>query len=162
MVDIDQMAAKLRAQVPPDMPKTVLAAADYWLERARHLGDLPRRSDLNPVRMKPFLPQILLLDVIEGGANFRFRVYGSGVERFTHGNYTGKLITEVPVLAPPGRVFTAMQRVATTAQPEFDTPPYAGPYGAQTRVFSFMAPLVDDQRAVAMLIVALDFVIPKG
>lgn len=52
---------------------------DYWLSKAPP-GRLPGRQHIDPVEMKPFLPYVVLFDVVRpegGGYRFRHRLIGT-------------------------------------------------------------------------------------
>lgn len=49
---------------------------DYWTGLCD--GDaLPLTTDIDPIRMRPALGHVMLVDVIDGGRDFRYRLYGS-------------------------------------------------------------------------------------
>lgn len=66
---------------------------DYWnRKRAGRIG--PRRADLDPAAIKAHLPHLVIVDVIDGGKDFRFRLVGTRVvEGLGHDN-TGKRFSE--------------------------------------------------------------------
>lgn len=61
---------------------------DYWW---RQRGDrtMPRREDISPPDMKAHLPHIVLADVIDKGADFRYRLVGAQSLRFFRGQSHG-------------------------------------------------------------------------
>jgi hypothetical protein len=70
---------------------------DYWLSKAPP-GRLPGRQHLDPVEMKPFLPYIILFDVLRGeGGKFRFRhrQIGSHVSLFLSAIKPGSYVDEI-------------------------------------------------------------------
>jgi hypothetical protein len=66
---------------------------DYWSrKRAGRIG--PRRADIDPAEITRHLPHLLMVDVIEGGRDFRFRLVGTRiVDGLGHDN-TGKRFSE--------------------------------------------------------------------
>lgn len=72
---------------------------DYW-ERKRGTRAMPTRHDISPAQLKPQLPHILLVDVIDGGKDFRYRLIGTQLRQFFPGDPTGRVMSEV--LAPFG------------------------------------------------------------
>jgi len=88
----------------------------YWLqlcEKARSQAkDLPLTGSFDPLEITPALPLSMLLDVVDGGADFRYRVYGREIaERFGQ-DMSGRTITEMPVMAHIGAFFLAVYRVS--------------------------------------------------
>ena len=68
----------------------------YWYVMGRHApGHLPRRSDLDPIEMKEWLSNIELLDVINQGETFRYRIAGDAIERIFHSRMHGRLLEDV-------------------------------------------------------------------
>jgi hypothetical protein len=66
----------------------------YWSAK-RGQRAMPSRADLDPGDLKALLPHILLIDVVEGGADFRYRLVGTEIERHIGRTLTGRLISEV-------------------------------------------------------------------
>lgn len=67
---------------------------DYWLER-RNGAPLPRRTDIDPLDMKEWLGNLLLMDCADGG-DWRYRLYGSEFVQEFGREMTGHLISELP------------------------------------------------------------------
>jgi hypothetical protein len=81
-------------------PEVLAFVRDYW-HRSRGQRAMPGRQDISPAGMKPYLRHILLVDVIEGGRDFRYRLVGDEAQRFFASNPTGRLMSEA--LAPFGK-----------------------------------------------------------
>ncbi len=58
---------------------------------------LPARADLRPEELKPWLGNLIVLDVIDGGRDFRYRLVGVNVVRQAGFDMTGKLLSEYPI-----------------------------------------------------------------
>jgi hypothetical protein len=69
----------------------------YWLSK-RCGKRVPARADIDPVELQRFLPNIFMMDVIDGGARFRYRLIGTAVGTAL-GDYSGRYVDEA--LAPP-------------------------------------------------------------
>lgn len=65
----------------------------YWEERR---GDrkMPSRADMNPADLKPYLGNIAMVDVLDGGAEFRYRVVGTLLTQYFLTDPTGKTLSE--------------------------------------------------------------------
>ena len=79
------------------LPKPLRLLHDYWLVTR---GDrvMPSRSDINPVRMRDFLPHTMLLDVLGDGHDqlqFRVRLAGTNIVDGYGSELTGKFSTEL-------------------------------------------------------------------
>ncbi len=67
----------------------------YW----KNLSDGDGRvaaDEIDPLNMWPALGFVILVDVVEGGEDFRVRVYGSAIAQSVDVDVTGKLISETP------------------------------------------------------------------
>ena len=70
----------LEKQPPPDwlddMPADIQALYRYW-DRQRGARLMPARGDLDPLDMKPFLPGLLLVDVVADDRLYVYRLVGT-------------------------------------------------------------------------------------
>ncbi len=80
-------------------PDVLSFMRDYWLAK-RDTRTMPARSDVSPAQLKSQLPHILLADVIDGGADFRYRLVGTQLRQFFYAEPSGKLMSDA--LAPFG------------------------------------------------------------
>jgi hypothetical protein len=67
---------------------------DYWRSR-RNGRRCPSRADIDPVDIPTLLPHLMLTDVIDDGARFRWRLSGSEVERNFGAAMRGRYLDEV-------------------------------------------------------------------
>ena len=65
----------------------------YWL-RCRGARLMPSRADITPSDMKEHLGWVLLLDVLPGADDFRFRTVGTRVTEYFLQDATGKTVRE--------------------------------------------------------------------
>lgn len=70
--------------------------ARYWEER-RGARDIPDRADIDVLDLKPWLGWLNMLDVIDGGEDFRYRVFGTNHVARLGVDVTGKLASESAV-----------------------------------------------------------------
>lgn len=69
--------------------------AEWNAERARS-GRVPHPDCVEPLRFREALGYIMVLDVVEGGRDFRYRLYGTEISRRFMRDLTGRLVSEVP------------------------------------------------------------------
>jgi hypothetical protein len=74
-------------------PPPLLALAVHWASLPRE-GRLPHLSRISPFDMRKALGYVLVLDVIDGGRDFRYRLFGSNVARISGFDMTGRLLSE--------------------------------------------------------------------
>ncbi|MDJ0895406.1 MAG: PAS domain-containing protein [Alphaproteobacteria bacterium] len=66
----------------------------YW-NKLRGNRALPSASDVDAVEMRPSLGSIALLEVLEDGQDFRYRVYGTDIAERTRFDLTRKRVMEI-------------------------------------------------------------------
>jgi hypothetical protein len=143
-----------------DEPPLLTFVRDYWHSR-RGAAAMPRRKDITPSHMKAHLRHVLLVDVVARGEDFRYRLVGSELQRYFHGNPSGKLMSEA--LAPFGAE-TVRRTIATyRAVIERRTPLRirgAGSlYAQDAKLFdALLAPLSDDVGMPVMILGTFTFI----
>ncbi len=74
----------------------IVAFTAYWRARRPADGRMPARADLDPVAMKRWLGNLSILDVVDGGDDFVFRLYGSVLAQIVGFDMTGKSASSYP------------------------------------------------------------------
>src|SRR3546814_3279971 len=69
------------------------------------------------MQMRPALGHIMLLDVLDGGADYRYRVYGSEIAQRAGFDMTGKCTSELPTGSLASLFFIAVYQ-AVLLRPE--------------------------------------------
>lgn len=59
-------------------------------------GRLPPKSAVDPIAMKRWLGHLSIVEVIDGGMDYRFRLYGSAVAAAVGFDLTGRSVSEYP------------------------------------------------------------------
>ncbi len=70
--------------------------AAFWEEkRAGRIA--PDRADFSPFVLRPYLPRILIYEVVRGetGKRFRIRLYGTLISQYSGRDPTGKFVDEI-------------------------------------------------------------------
>lgn len=86
---------------------------NLWQSR-RHGRRWPSRTDINPVDMKAYLQDIMLIDVQNAPLDFHIRLAGTGYRRFMPYDPTGTRIADMP---NGDEIFTRFERVLALGQP---------------------------------------------
>jgi hypothetical protein len=121
---------------------------EYWLEQ-RGDAAIPPIKAIDPIKMRPALGRILLVEPVEQGRDFRYRLFGTHVTALSGYDMTGKLLSQHPLppeliclafalyrnlLVRPEPVLTMnMPPLAPFARWERIVLPFAGPDGTVTR-----------------------------
>src|SRR3546814_15766909 len=75
------------------------------------------------MQMRPALGHIMLLDVLDGGADYRYRVYGSEIAQRAGFDMTGKCTSELPTGSLASLFFIAVyQAVLLRPDPVYTWP----------------------------------------
>jgi hypothetical protein len=128
------------------------ALAAYW-RGIGGSGALPHLRQIDPAGLRPALGYVMLLDAVEDGRDFRYRLYGSIVSGVSGFDMTGKLLSEHPANAYVTEFGIATYRAALQRREPVYTE--RSPVGAaQTTLWQRLAlPLVDDSAAVARFVI---------
>ncbi|HWT99569.1 MAG TPA: hypothetical protein VN229_18195 [Terriglobales bacterium] len=89
--------------------------------------------------------------------DFRYRVIGDVVLRYSRGNYTGRCFSEVDGQGPGSEVWRICTAVSEQARPLLLCPPYVGPHHHIFYCESATMPLVDESGKTERLLIACDF-----
>lgn len=86
----------------------------YWSELPR-IGSIPARSAFSPAPIVRHLPMVSMIDVIDGGEAFRFRLAGTGLRAIYGQDLTGRALEQAPVQADYWR--DVYRRIAQSGTP---------------------------------------------
>jgi hypothetical protein len=150
---------KLELDRPDDWPPVLAFVRDYW-QAKRGERCMPSRNDISPAQLKTQLPHILLADVVDDGADFRYRLVGTHLREFFPAEPSGKLMSSV--IAPFGgrtleATLSAYRAVVTRRTPVRMTG--GGSWFDQTTKYfdAYLAPLSDDGATANMVLGAFVF-----
>lgn len=87
-----------------------------WEER-RDGQALPPRDSFEVTDLKEWLGHILILDVIDGGMDFRYRLVGVEIARSVGRDYTGRLMSECKFEVPASQVIAEFREVVEARRP---------------------------------------------
>ncbi len=105
------------AALPPVAHDHLVALHALWLAK-RGARKLPARADIEVFELKPWLGWLSLLDVVDDGADFRFRVFGTALTERFGTDWTGRHLSEQSPEAQ-ARSFPAYRRVVASSEPDF-------------------------------------------
>jgi len=78
-------------KIPSDVLQFLL---NYWLG-LRSGPTTPRPAQINPLDMRPALGYVALVDPVDDGRDFRYRLYGTVLASISDIDMTGKLLSEL-------------------------------------------------------------------
>ncbi len=65
----------------------------YWRGKCRE-GAFPSRADIDPTEIPALLPHVILVDVVDDGRDFRYRLLGTHIVASVGFEFTGQLVSE--------------------------------------------------------------------
>lgn len=147
---------------PSDMASDKLRfLLDYWTGLRRDRA-LPQTTDIDPMRMRPALGYVMLVDVIDGGRDFRYRLYGSDLAFVSGFDMTGRHLSSHGASANVVEFSLAVYRAAVIRkEPVFTS---RKPVGARhtTEWQRVVMPLVDETGAVTRFLACTVPLSPSG
>jgi hypothetical protein len=148
VAEIDDVTGALR-------PRQV-RLLEYW-NRIRRGRAMPARRDLDPAEVLTLLPNLVLIDVAEGGTDFRFRLMGTAVAAQCSRDHTSKLFSELEGYGPRGYGWSNHLKVVTRQRPRIGHLPYTGPNASIVAHHNLSLPLSSDGRRVDMILCISEF-----
>ncbi len=124
----------------------------YW-NALRGDQDLPRHTQIDPLDMQDALGFIMLLDVMDDGRDFRYRLYGSKVADRSRIDMTGKLLSEFEIAPLTRGFFIAGYRAVINRRLPLLTEHHHTPDIAITSTTRLVLPLADGGGAVSRMLV---------
>lgn len=137
----------------PDLPQ--LAEFFEWWNGLRGERIGPRSGDIKPSSIRKHLPQVFMLDVVDGGAEFRYRLIGTEIVAGMGRDSTGKTISEVYGDHPDAmkRLIRSYEYVVKFRTPAFGHGKLFWHPEARFRNYSAcLLPVSDDGETVNMII----------
>ena len=126
----------------------------YW-DDLRSARPMPNRREIDAVEMRPALGYINLADAIEGGRDFRYRVFGSIIAAVSGFDLTGQYVSAVKASAYIVEFGLAAYRAALRRGEPLLTV-HGPPAAVYTATWHrLVLPLADDTGVAARLLVAM-------
>ena len=126
----------------------------YW--RSKLAGRaMPRRADIEPTEIPQLLPNLQLVDRVDG--RFRYRLAGTAIVAAYGGELTGRFVDEI---IPPGRRAVAERHytmVYESMRPLFVRNKYTTTRDVDIVASRVILPLSEDGTSVSMLVMAQTF-----
>ncbi|HWA45301.1 MAG TPA: PAS domain-containing protein [Hypericibacter adhaerens] len=115
--DADTRLVEFRQRLGGKDQRTLL---DYW-QAKRGARPMPSRADIDPAELVPLLSNLMLVDVVEGGARFRFRLVGTRVARASGEDRTGRFFDEYAFFRAYPSVTEQYRQVVASGEPMLAT-----------------------------------------
>lgn len=128
----------------------------YW-QGKHHDGRLPARRDIEPADLKPILAQLLLVDVLRDPLDFRYRLAGTLSYDIFGYDLTGKRVRDVKPAEWAEMVWTSLERIVRTREPQYVRLDFETPEGNRRSYRVVRLPLADDGETVDCIVLMSDF-----
>lgn len=142
--DCDEFAAGLGQSILAEL-------YDYWKAKRRN-GFAPARRDLDPVEMPRLLPHLMLVDVVDGGARFRYRLAGTEIESRFGCSMVGRYIDEMMHGRYGAYMHGLYRELLASRRPLYSESAYGAEDDAPLLARRLMLPLSSDGSAIDMVL----------
>lgn len=90
------MPTSLTAEINPSLEDApaLKSLVDYWKSKCPP-GDIPNRSDIDPIDLKPHLGSLFIVEPLLDGKDFRYRLIGAGLSAIHGKEFTGSTVREL-------------------------------------------------------------------
>lgn len=123
---------------------------DYWRGKCRD-GAIPDRADLNPAEMTALLPHIFMMDIVDVGARFRYRLVGTEIVFKVGFDATGQFLDEVVGGDYLEHMRTLFLKVVTTRKGVYSSSTFQYPEREHVHTARLYLPLTNGGDAVAII-----------
>lgn len=128
------------------------ALLKYW--ESLNCGDrLPRHAEFDALAIPSVLGFLMLLDVVDDGDDFHYRVYGTWIAQGTGFDMTGKRLSSVPTVATLAAYFMASYRAVLQRRASLLAFHQSPPGQPVRRWARLILPMVDGEDRVSRLLV---------
>lgn len=139
-------------QVRDRLHHRIAALVDHW-RAISPVGRLPGRQHFEPMAVVSLLPNLWLLDVIDGGIDFRVRILGTDIEDVGTWAMTGATLQETFPSREAGVLCHELRRVVKTGRPVWhENGRYFTPARMISGVERVALPLARDGKTVDMVL----------
>lgn len=143
----DEIAARIAASHP-----SVRALHEYWHRKAGGRS-MPRRADIDPAEIKPYLSSIILVDVVPDARRFIYRLTGTSEVAERGYDPTGKSVVESHYGGSVEEALSYYQYTVDQRAPFCWRDPFPGPDGRIETEDIIYLPLSEDDDKVNMILV---------
>jgi hypothetical protein len=86
----------------------------WWQSKRPAGGGLPRVDAVDPIELKDALGYLMILDVLDDGWDYRYRLYGTEIARNAKRDYTGQKTSDLNVILPIPAFYIGCYRAVLT------------------------------------------------
>jgi len=131
----------------------MLSLFEFWRSRCGERC-FPKRSDFDVLEFAPWMGNLSLVEPVDEGRDYRYRVHGTNKVDYLGRDLTGRCISELP-LEQAAIVKEEYDRVVASGVPHFVNRPHINGDKDFLRTNKLMLPLSKDTAAVEIILVGL-------
>ena len=128
------------------------ALAQLWSRKASGKR-LPAREDFDATELRPWLGQLMLLDVVDDGRDFRYRLHGTSLVELFGGDLTGRSVGEFDT-ERRSTLMAEYRRSLETRSPQY-VPSKVLAHKQHMHVAKLVLPLASDGARIDKLMVSV-------
>jgi len=133
-----------------------LLATELW--QAKRKGrSMPSRADFDPVELKPILPRLILIDVIDDPPDFRYRLAGTMSRDLRGVEVTGQSVLDLVPRQHGMRLWNDLCEMQRGCQPQFVQISVIASTGEPLSYRVLRLPLAADGETLDMVMVVQDY-----
>jgi hypothetical protein len=123
----------------------------YWRAK-RGARFAPSRADIDPIEIPRLLPHLMLIDVVDGGARFRYRLAGTEVESRFGCSMVGRYIDEMMRGRYSDYLHDLYRELIASRRPLYSESAYGSEDDAPSQARRLMLPLSSDGSVIDMVL----------
>lgn len=144
-------AEETEAQIAACHPD-IRVMVNYWRIKAEG-ARMPRRTNIDPVDIKAFLPRITLVDVVPDARRFVYRLVGTEEVASRGTDPTGRSVADAFFASSAEESLWYYEYVAQYGEPRCFRGDYRAPDGALEKQDVIFLPLSEDGETVSIILV---------
>jgi hypothetical protein len=138
--------------LPDPVPRDLQPLFRYW-DRKRGARRMPRRADIDPAELKPFLAALMIVDVVADDRRYVYRLIGTREVEARGRDPTGRPVGEAFIGSSRERVLANYDRVQLTGRPHIDTGTVITTKDRLDDSHVIFLPLSEDDQTVSQILV---------
>jgi len=139
------------------MTETQQSLLLHWKHMREKRGGLPARGDFRLQDLGRHVTDIVVMDILEGPEDFRYRLIGTHASEHLNRDYTGKTLSSLPGKGPGSKIWENLNIAKRSKEPQHLQVPYVGPQAIFKEAYTLYLPLASDHKHPDKLILVTNF-----
>ena len=130
---------------------------DFW-NRQKGEKALPSWQDIDPSKMKPLLPSLVVTHVMHDPLDFVDRIIGEIVSDKARESSNGLYWSQMPERTSESQIWKAFEEVVHSRQITLKAIPYVGLHKEFLRIEALICPIADQHDRVCKILTFVDYI----